>query len=169
MDSAQLAPTQYFFTAALEDACSTAFTEYADVLQLAFRACRDRYPFELTAGVILPDHLHCILTLPAGDCARAARWRLLQVLFERIVGGAGDVWRAFEERPLRDEAELQTLIDYIHADPVRHGLVRSPRKWPFSSLHAYIEHGLRPLYWSGDVDGYYGARATAKVTSFREA
>jgi putative transposase len=157
------APTQHFFTAALEEECSTAFTEYVDVLQLVFRACRDRHPFELTAAVILPDHLHCILALPAGDDARAARWRLLQALLERVVGGGTHIWRAFEDRPLRDEAELQKQIDFIHADPVRHGLVRSPRKWPFSSLHAYIEHGLRPLYWAGDADGCYGARNRTSI------
>ena len=155
----QPAPVHYFFTAALEDECSTAFTEYVDVLRLVFRACRDRHPFELTAAVILPDHLHCILALPAGDDARAARWRLLQALLERVVGGGTHIWRAFEDRPLRDEAELQKKIDYIHADPVRHGVARSPQKWPYSSLHAYIAGGLRPMYWSGDVLGGYGARA----------
>jgi putative transposase len=149
---------QHFFTAALEDECATAFTEYVDVLRLIFRACRDRHPFELTAAVILPDHLHCILGMPPRDHARDARWRLLQALLERVVGGGTHVWRTFEDRPLRDEEELQKQIDYIHADPVRHGLVRAPRKWPFSSLHAYIEHGLRPVYWTGDVAGCYGAR-----------
>jgi len=158
MQAAQPATTQHFLTAALEVECSTAFTEYADVLRLAFRACRDRHPFTLTAGVILPDHLHCILALPAPDTAYAARWRLLQALLQRVAGGGADVWSSFETQPLRDYAELQKHIDYIHADPVRHRLVRSPRKWPFSSLHAYVQHGLRPLYWSGDVDGRYGAR-----------
>jgi REP-associated tyrosine transposase len=145
--------TQRFFTATLEDECSSALTEHVDTLRLAFRACRDRYPFTLTAGVILPDHLHCILALPAGDTAGTARWRLLQGLFERVMGGGRGLWRAFEEQTLRDEAELQGCIDYIHADPVRHRLVRSPRKWPFSSLHAYVYHGLRPVYWSGDDEG----------------
>ena len=84
-------------------------------------------------------------------------FQIIQALFERILGGAR-LWREFDERPLHDEAEVQRQVDYIHADPVRHGLVRSPRKWPFSSLHAYIEHGLRPLYWSGDVEARYGAR-----------
>ena len=149
------APTRHFFTAALEDECSSALTEHADTLRLAFRACRDRYPFELTAGVILPDHLHCILALPAGDPSHAQRWRLIQTLFERVVGGPG-LWQGFEDRLLHDEAEVQRQVDYIHADPVRHGLVRSPRTWPFSPLHAYIRHGLRPLYWSGDVDARYG-------------
>jgi len=167
MDHASAAPTQYFLTAALADECTTAFTEYVDVLRLVFHACRDRYPFALTAGVILPDHLHCILALPANDTCRAARWRLLQTLLERVVGAKPGVWRTFEDHPLREDTELQLQIDYIHADPVRHGLVRSPRKWPFSSLHAYIQHGLRPLYWSGDADGCYAARSAATARSFR--
>src|SRR5204862_6594950 len=86
----QNSPVHYFYTAALEDECSTAFTEYVDVLRLVFRACRDRHPFELTAAVILPGHLHCILALPAGDGARAARWRLLQAFPVRVGGARTD-------------------------------------------------------------------------------
>jgi putative transposase len=164
MDPRRCSPSGYiqrFFTAALEDELSTALTEHADTLRLAFRACRDRYPFELTAGVILPNHLHCILALPVADTAGVARWCLLQGLFQRVVGGGRELWRSFEEETLRDETEVQRRIDYIHADPVRHGLVRTPKNWPFSSLHAYICHGLRPLYWTGDVAGRYGGRFTA--------
>jgi putative transposase len=164
MEDARPASVQHLFTAALEDESSMAFTEYADVLQLAFRACRERYPFSLTAGVILPDHLHCIVALPAGDTAGGARWRLLRTLLERVVGTAPGTWRSFEDQPLRGEAELQKQIDYVHSDPVRHGLVRSPEKWPFSSLHAYIQHGLRPMYWSGDVEWRYGARGAATAS-----
>jgi len=155
------AHTQHFFTAALEDECASALTEHVDTLRLAFRAVSDRYPFTLTAGVILPDHLHCILALPAGDTARGARWRLIQGLFERVIGQRPGLWRSFEQEPLSDEQELQKRIDYIHSDPVRHGLVRSPKKWPYSSLHAYVYHGLRPVYWSGDVAPRYGERFTA--------
>jgi len=155
------APTHHFFTAALADEHSSALTEHADTLRLAFRACRDRYPFELTAGVILPDHLHCILALPVNDTARAARWRLIQGLFERVIGGGRGQWRSFEEQALGDDVELQSRIDYVHSDPVRHGFVRTPRNWPYSSLHAYICHGLRPMYWTGDVAGRYGGRFAA--------
>jgi putative transposase len=154
-------PTQHFFTAALTDEYSSALTEHVDTLRLVFRACRDRYPFTMTAGVILPDHLHCVLALPACDAARSARWRLIQGLFERVIGGDRGQWQCFEDHSIRDKAELEQRIDYIHSDPVRHGLVRAPRKWPYSSLHAYIAHGLRPLYWTGDVVGVYGARYAA--------
>jgi putative transposase len=150
--------TQHFFTAALEDDRASALTEHVDTLRLAFRACSDRYTFTMTAGVILPDHLHCILALPAGDTSRSARWRLIQGLFERVIGEGHGSWRHFEEELLGDEAEVQRRIDYIHSDPVRHGWVRSPKKWPFSSLHAYVYHGLRPMYWSGDVVPRYGER-----------
>jgi putative transposase len=152
--------SQHFVTASLADESASILTEHVDTLQLAFRACRDRYPFTMTAGVILPDHLHCILALPANDIARSARWRLIQGLFERVIGGRGQ-WRSFEEHPIADEADLQQRIDYIHSDPVRHGIVRAPRKWPYSSLHAYISQGLRPLYWTGDVVGSYGRRGMA--------
>ncbi|HTR59702.1 MAG TPA: transposase [Casimicrobiaceae bacterium] len=155
------APTQHFFTAALGDEHASLLTEHADTLLLAFRACRDRYPFTMTAGVILPDHLHCILALPACDATRSARWRLIQGLFERVIGGGRGQWQSFEDRAIADGAELERRIDYIHSDPVRHGFVRTPRKWPYSSLHAYISHGLRPLYWTGDVTGSYGARYAA--------
>jgi putative transposase len=165
MEGVRRAPAQHFLTAALEDEGSMAFTEYADVLRLAFRACRDLYPFSLTAGVILPNHLHCIVALPVGDTAGGARWRLLRALLERVVGSDPGTWRNFEDHALPDEAELQKQIDYVHADPVRHGLVRSPEKWPFSSLHAYIQHGLRPMHWSGGVEWRYGARGAA--TAYR--
>jgi putative transposase len=150
-------PTQHFLTAALaEDRCGS-LTDHVDTLQLAWRACRDRYPFTLTAGVILPDHLHCIVALPPGDSHGRARWGLLQELFQHVVNGRS-AGLSLEERPLRDSVELERYIDHIHTDPVRHGWVRALRKWPYSSLHAYIAHGLRPLHWNGGVEGSYGAR-----------
>lgn len=62
------ASSQHFVTAALDDECSIASTEHMGLLHMAFRACRERYPFSLTAGVILPNHLHFIAALAAGEC-----------------------------------------------------------------------------------------------------
>jgi putative transposase len=154
--------TQHFFTAALEEGQAGSLTENVETLQLAWRACRDRYPFTLTAGVILPDHLHCIVAVPPGDRHGAARWGLLQELIQHVANGRPS-GLSLEQRPLRDEAEVERHIDYIHADPLRHGWVRSLRKWPYSSLHAYIAHGKRPLHWTGGLEGSYGARVADRA------
>ena len=138
----------YCFTIVLLEDWYGALTEHVDTLRLAFRACRDRYPFTMHAGVVLPDHLHCILTFPSVDTARGARWRLIKGLFERVCGGGREMWAAgHDERPLASEADIARESDRIHDDPVRHGLVRRPKDWPYSSFHAYVAHGLRPPYW----------------------
>jgi putative transposase len=147
------ASTTYLFTVALADDHYGALTEHVDTLRLAFRACRDRYAFNMTAGVILPDHLHCILTLSPDDALHGARWRLIKGLFERVLRCGQEIWKpGHEERRVADEAELASQINRIHSDPVRHGLVRCPRDWPYSSFHAYVAHGLRPAYWHEDAD-----------------
>jgi putative transposase len=142
----------YCFTVALLEDRYGALTEHIDTLRLAFRAARDRYPFEMKAGVILPDHLHCILTMTAASGRRSARWRLIKGLFGRVIEGGREIWKPdFEEHRVADDAELTLRIDRVHADPVRHGLVRLARDWPYSSFHAYVASGLRPMYWSDDA------------------
>ena len=61
------------------------FTEQKNVVTLrgAFRNVRSERPFTLNAAVILPDHLHCIWTLPSGDADFATRWRLIKTWFTK--------------------------------------------------------------------------------------
>jgi putative transposase len=146
-------PAAYCFTVVLLEEWYGALTEHVDTLRLAFRACRDRYPFTMSAGVVLPDHLHCILTFPPSDTSRGARWRLIKGLFERVCGGGREMWAAgHDEHPLAGEAEIARESDRIHADPVHHRLVRRPKDWPYSSFHAYVAHGLRQPYWCEQIE-----------------
>jgi putative transposase len=156
------AACSYFFTVRLEDHRCESLIEHVDALCLAFKACRDRYPFAMTAGVILPDHLHCVLSLPSAGVSRDAQWRLIKSLFESTVDCGRDLWKPdFDERRIEDDLELSWQVDNIHADPVRHGLVRSPIDWPYSSFHAYVAHGLRPVYWRADDRAPSPARRAA--------
>jgi putative transposase len=59
--------------------------ERIDVLRTAFRSVRARHPFRLEAVVILPDHLHCVWTLPPGDTDFSVRWSLIKEQFSRAV------------------------------------------------------------------------------------
>ncbi len=49
----------------------------------AFRNVMAEHPFQIDAIVLLPDHLHCIWTLPAGDNNFSTRWRLIKRYFTR--------------------------------------------------------------------------------------
>ena len=110
------------------------------------------YPFDLDAIVVLPDHLHCIWILPEGDSDFSTRWRLIKSDFTRnyLSVSAGEIsnsrrmkkergiWqRRFWEHMIHDEADLNVHRDYIHYNPVKHGLVDSPAMWEYSSYNSF--------------------------------
>jgi putative transposase len=153
----------YFFTVTLADRTSSALVDYVGALRAAFRAGRRERPFTIDAIVILPDHLHAIFTLPTGDADFSGRWRRIKGHFssQMIAAGVcvrrpnGDfaLWqRRFWEHTIRDERDFARHVDYIHFNPVRHGLVSRVRDWPYSSFHLYVRQGLLPEDWGGDVD-----------------
>ena len=55
--------------------------------------------------------------------------------------------RRFWEHLIRDEADLSRHRDYIHYNPVRHGLAASPKEWPYSSFKRFVEQGLYSEDW----------------------
>lgn len=62
------------------------------------------------------------------------------------------VWqKRFWEHQIRDEEDFNKHLDYIHYNPVKHGLVSRVRDWPFSSFHRYVDRGLYPLDWGENV------------------
>jgi putative transposase len=126
------------------------------LLRRSFWYAMQRHPFVIDAAVILPEHLHCIWTLPDGDSDYSMRWRLIKSFFSRQCGDAvrGEistsrkhkkeqaVWqRRFWEHCIRDEQDLRRHVEYIHYNPVRHGLVRAPKDWEYSSFHKYVREG----------------------------
>jgi len=154
----------YFFTVVLADRRSSALVEYIDALRAAFRAARRERAFTIDAVVILPDHLHTIIALPPGDSDFSGRWRRIKSHFTQKVVAAGAtvtrdrrgeyaLWqKRFWEHTLRDDEDFALHVDYIHYNPVKHGLVSRARDWPYSSFHRYVRLGWLPEDWGGDVD-----------------
>jgi putative transposase len=151
----------YFFTVTLADRSSDALVHHIDALRDAFRATRRERPFGIEAVVVLPDHLHAILNLPSGDADFSGRWRRIKGHLSRelIDAAAGlrrranddlALWqRRFWEHTIRDESDFSRHVDYIHFNPVKHGLVPRVRDWPHSSFHRYVREGLLPDDWAG--------------------
>lgn len=136
-----------FFTVALADRGSSLLTGEIARLREAVRLTRRERPFGISAWVVLPDHLHCIWDLPAGDRDYPTRWRLIKSRFSRglPIGarresharrGERGIWqRRYWEHHLRDEADFTAHLNYCWVNPVRHGLVDRPEDWPYSSIH----------------------------------
>jgi putative transposase len=158
-----VAGATYFFTVTLADRASHALTDYVDALRTSFRAVRRNHPFEIDAVVILPDHLHLIVTLPAEDADFSTRIRMIKRSFTDAVvkmgitiprhpNGEYALWqRRFWEHTIRDDADFERHVDYIHFNPVKHGLVTKVCDWPYSSFHRYVRRGLLSDDWGGHV------------------
>ena len=71
----------FFFTVALLERRQRLLTEHIDELRSVFSAAKQRRPFTIQAIVILPDHLHCIWTLPVGDSDFSTRWHDIKSRF----------------------------------------------------------------------------------------
>jgi putative transposase len=150
----------FFFTVNLLDRRSDLLVAEIGALRSAVRAALVRYPFHVDAWVVLPDHMHCMWTLPAGDLDFPVRWRAIKAGFSRSVGRAGErraslvrkresgVWqRRYWEHTIRGERDFEAHMDYIHFNPVRHGLVAHPADWPFSSFVTCVKLGMYPSDW----------------------
>ena len=127
---------------------------------------KDR-PFDVVAMVLLPQHLHCIWRLPDEDCDFSSRWGRIKSRFTRlwltgkrvsqqVCASRGKrhertVWqRRFWEHRIRDEVDMFRHVNYIHYNPVKHGLVRCPHAWPHSSFLRWAEEGYYRRDWLCD-------------------
>lgn len=141
-----------------------------DALRNAIADVRARAPFLIHAWVLLPDHLHCIWELPADDAAFGLRWSLIKRQVTQACGSSiaetaglspnssrlrrheGILWqRRFWEHQIRDDRDFERRADYIHYNPVKHGLVQRVCDWPYSTFHRYVANGTHAADWAGET------------------
>jgi putative transposase len=164
----------YFFTLALADRRSDLLIREVAALRASVSCARALYPFSIDAWVVLPEHLHAVWTLPAGDADFSTRWTLIKRDFSariakdesrsasRIAKGERGIWqRRFWEHTVRDEADFARHVDYVHFNPVKHGLVGNACDWPFSSFRRAVARGDYPTDWGvGEgIIGEFGERS----------
>ena len=151
----------YFFTVTLKDRNSSFLLDHIAPLRSAYALVQRKAPFETVAIVVLPEHIHAIWTLPPEDTDYSGRWRSIKAGFSRSLAQAGllmprqgrngyALWQSrFWEHTIRDEDDLRRHVDYIHYNPVKHGLVGKVVEWPHSSFHRFVERGDLPADWAG--------------------
>jgi putative transposase len=152
----------YFFTVNLLDRESDLLIRHIDALRSAIRATCALRSFHIDACVVLPEHLHCVWTLPPGDDDFSNRWKAIEIRFVqhlpvneprsvcRAKRGERGIWqRRFWEHVIRDEADYARHVDYIHFNPVKHGWSEAVREWPYSTFHRWAAAGMYPPTWAG--------------------
>jgi putative transposase len=153
----------YFFTVnLLQRANNDLLVRHIDLLRNAVRHVRLSHPFVIHAWVVLPEHLHCIIELPANDHNFDVRWRLIKIAFSksipktewrsdsRIQRGERGIWqRRYWEHLIRDERDFMAHMDYVHINPLKHGLVNKVLDWPYSTFHLLVQQGVYQAEWAG--------------------
>jgi putative transposase len=158
----------YFFTLTLKDRTSNLLTTHITKLRSSFRQAKKNNPFTIYAIVILPDHLHMIMELPGKDIDYSTRLRQIKTYFLREIKsceeslfknarGEYNLWqRRFWEHRIRSETDFYVHVNYIHFNPMKHGLVKEVIEWPYSSFHRYVRKELLPRNWGGIFEGEFG-------------
>jgi putative transposase len=155
----------YFFTVNLSRRDGNdLLVRQIEVLRNVIREVRDSHRFDIHAWAVLPDHMHCLISLPEHDVDFAVRWRLIKSGFSKAIPnqewrsesrlrrGERGIWqRRYWEHLIRDEDDYSAHMDYVHINPVKHGLVDRVADWPYSTFHRLVQEGVYPTDWAGSA------------------
>ena len=156
--------TWFFTLNLLHRGSNDLLIRHIDNLRTVVRLVRAAHPFTIHGWVVLPEHMHCIISLPEGDTDFALRWRLIKGGFSKAVPsgewrssvrerrGERGIWqRRYWEHLIRDETDFAAHMDYVHINPVKHALVTQVADWPYSTFHKLVERGIYPPDWAGSA------------------
>jgi putative transposase len=126
-------------------------------LREAIKDCQARYPFEIDAWVLLPDHLHCIWELPEIDRDYSRRWSIIKRKFTKNLSKGQNMLAPFWQNRfwahlITDDLDYEHHVNYVHFNPVKHGLVKTPEAWPWTSFHRWAAGGKYPPGWGEQLD-----------------
>jgi putative transposase len=161
----------YFFTVTLADRRSDLLVREITALRSAVARTRRLYPFQIDAWVVLPEHMHAVWTLPEADAGYSLRWTLIKRWFSaaipagerrsesRVAKGERGIWqRRFWEHTVRDSDDFARHVNYVHFNPVKHGLVARAIDWQYSSFRGAVARGDYPADWAraDECEGEFG-------------
>ena len=111
-------------------------------------------PFKLLAFVILPDHFHWLMKVDDSSENFSKIMHSIQrnstLNYKRAHNNQTPIkiWqRGFWDHMIRDENDLERHFDYIHWNPVKHGYIVKPEKWPYSTYGEWVGSGYYEYGW----------------------
>jgi putative transposase len=124
-------------------------TATAELLERTILDYHKQGRFLLHAFVIMPDHIHALIT-PAPSISLEKAMQYIKGGFSFRLKSKFDVWmRSFNESQIMSEERFINCVRYIQENPVRRGLVETPEAYPFSSAaHGPVDP--MPLHFFGN-------------------
>ncbi len=157
--------TCFFTVNLLQRKNNVLLIEHIDALRNAVAKVKKTHPFTIHAWVVLPEYMHCVIELPSGDADFKTRWMLIKLLFSkavpkieyrsatRINRRERGIWqRRYWEHLIKNEADYAAHVDYVHINPVKHGLVTQVADWPYSTFHRMVKMGIYSLNWASGAE-----------------
>ena len=135
--------------------------EHFDLLWESVNNYKKQIDYDLIAWVVMPDHFHMLLSINNYSISELIKKIKLSFSsnYRKSMGmRKGRVWQyRFWDHIIRDQNDLNKHVDYIHYNPIKHGLVNNPQSWKFSSFKEYLKEetyqpgwGEKPVKFEGD-------------------
>lgn len=162
-------PTYFFTVVAYQRRPIFCDPRFRAALRQSITNVRVARPFHIDAWVLMPNHMHCIWTLPERDVDYGRRWGEIKrhvshlcretlhdpALLTRSAKKQREstIWqRRFWEHQIRDDTDFERHMDYVHFNPVKHGFVLNVGEWEHSTFHRYVRDGVYAQDWGGTAD-----------------
>jgi putative transposase len=132
-----------------------------EILSRAIDSTKNRIRFDLIGWVVLPDHFHFLIDTNGSDVSNIIQ--RIKMSFGALYRdehslGSGRIWQSrFWDHVIRNQKDYNHHLDYIHYNPVKHGYVRSPFDWEYSSLHSFYQGGFYEKDWGLKDDSDFNA------------
>jgi len=156
----------YFLTMNLSNRKSKLLTKHINEFRHAYRLTKQNHDFELNSMILLPDHIHLLITLSEDSDNYAVIIASIKTHFSRQIKKYDSevinqsrvrkrergIWqRRYWEHKIRDSLDYQRHMDYIHYNAVKHGYVARPIDWQYSTFRKCVEEGVYTFDWGGAV------------------
>jgi putative transposase len=108
------------------------------VFESALERVRHSYNLRVYAYVVMPEHVHLLLSEPQRETLAEAVKSLKQGVSRRLIGNADHFWqKRYYDFNIRNYPQFIEKVRYIHNNPVKRGLCERPEEWEWSSFRHY--------------------------------
>ena len=144
-------PGRVYFVTSVTYCRAPLLIDHFSIFWEAVERSLDRVRFEIIAWVVLPEHFHMILDPKDNDLSgilRRLKLSFANQFYRQQDHSQGAIWqRRFWDHIIRDQEDMNRHIDYVHYNPVKHGLTENPHQWRYSSFGKYLEDGYYSADW----------------------